>query len=266
MVRSAAAQPSIRRPVPATAVGCCPRTGQAPGRPPGRSSGGLGTVRNRPADRSASCPPARLVRTGAAGTGQPRPAALLRRSGAGTVTGAARPPLARRPPSRSDGRRGRSGAAGRGRRRVRPARRRVRPGMSLPGRPGPWLPVSRCGSRSPRLVSSRHSSGERRPVALEILGLDGLSESVYRALLADPDADLAALAGRLGTDEPAVRKALRRLVELSLVRERRGRARLRPGQPGRRAGRDAVAGAGRAVPAGAGAAAGQGRAGPAGPR
>ena len=35
-------------------------------------------------------------------------------------------------------------------------------------------------------------------MALEILGLDGLSESVYRAMLANPDADLTELAGKLG--------------------------------------------------------------------
>ena len=59
-------------------------------------------------------------------------------------------------------------------------------------------------------------------MALEILGLDGLSESVYRALLADPDADLSALAARLGVDIATVRAAIGRLVELSLVRERVG--------------------------------------------
>lgn len=59
-------------------------------------------------------------------------------------------------------------------------------------------------------------------MALEILGLDGLPESVYRALLADPDADLTALSHRLGVDERRTRAALGRLVELSLVRERSG--------------------------------------------
>jgi sugar-specific transcriptional regulator TrmB/DNA-binding CsgD family transcriptional regulator len=57
---------------------------------------------------------------------------------------------------------------------------------------------------------------------LEILGLDGLAESVYRALLADPDADLSAVASRLGVDEQQTRDALERLVGLSLVRERAG--------------------------------------------
>jgi predicted transcriptional regulator/DNA-binding CsgD family transcriptional regulator len=59
-------------------------------------------------------------------------------------------------------------------------------------------------------------------VALEILGLDGLSESVYRALLADPDADLVVLADRLSVDAADVRRALARLMELSLVRRRAG--------------------------------------------
>ncbi|CAA9290037.1 MAG: hypothetical protein AVDCRST_MAG41-4488 [uncultured Corynebacteriales bacterium] len=57
-------------------------------------------------------------------------------------------------------------------------------------------------------------------MTLEILGLDGLSESVYRAMLADPDADLDALAARLGVPGSEVREALRRLVDLSLVTER----------------------------------------------
>jgi sugar-specific transcriptional regulator TrmB/DNA-binding CsgD family transcriptional regulator len=55
---------------------------------------------------------------------------------------------------------------------------------------------------------------------LEILGLDGLSESVYRAMLANPDADLDALAETLGVSSAAVREALERLMELSLVTER----------------------------------------------
>lgn len=57
-------------------------------------------------------------------------------------------------------------------------------------------------------------------MALEILGLDGLSEAVYRAMLADPEADLDALAARLGVPLLEVRAALARLVELSLVTER----------------------------------------------
>ena len=59
-------------------------------------------------------------------------------------------------------------------------------------------------------------------MALEILGLDGLPEAVYRALLADPDADLSALARQLGVDEEQTHDALERLVGLSLVRERPG--------------------------------------------
>ena len=59
-------------------------------------------------------------------------------------------------------------------------------------------------------------------MALEILGLNGLPESVYRALLADPHADLTVLARKLGVPGAEVRAALRRLVELSLVRERSG--------------------------------------------
>ena len=57
-------------------------------------------------------------------------------------------------------------------------------------------------------------------MALEILGLDGLSESVYRAMLTNPDADLDALAVTLGVPSSEVREALERLVELSLVTER----------------------------------------------
>ena len=65
-----------------------------------------------------------------------------------------------------------------------------------------------------------YPSGERQSVALEILGLDGLSESVYRAMLVNPDADLDALAVSLGVPSAAVREALERLIELSLVIER----------------------------------------------
>ncbi len=57
-------------------------------------------------------------------------------------------------------------------------------------------------------------------MALEILGLDGLSESVYRAMLANPDADLDNLAEKLGVSRAEVNRALKRLVELSLVAER----------------------------------------------
>jgi sugar-specific transcriptional regulator TrmB/DNA-binding CsgD family transcriptional regulator len=57
-------------------------------------------------------------------------------------------------------------------------------------------------------------------VALEILGLDGLAESVYRAMLADSESDLDVLATRLGVPHSEVREALQRLVDLSLVTER----------------------------------------------
>lgn len=57
-------------------------------------------------------------------------------------------------------------------------------------------------------------------MALEILGLDGLSESVYRAMLANPDADLDELAGKLEASRADINQALKRLVELSLVAER----------------------------------------------
>ena len=67
---------------------------------------------------------------------------------------------------------------------------------------------------------SPYPSGERQSVALEILGLDGLSESVYRAMLANPDADLDELAGKLEASRADINQALKRLVELSLVAER----------------------------------------------
>ncbi len=68
-------------------------------------------------------------------------------------------------------------------------------------------------------------------MALEILGLDGLSESVYRALLADPDADLTALADRLGVPPADVGRAMSRLTELALVRRRPGGRVFVPGNP-----------------------------------
>jgi DNA-binding CsgD family transcriptional regulator/sugar-specific transcriptional regulator TrmB len=54
-------------------------------------------------------------------------------------------------------------------------------------------------------------------VALEILGLDGLSEAVYRAMLENPEADLDLLAQSLEVSGADVREALDRLVELNLV-------------------------------------------------
>jgi len=107
-----------------------------------------------------------------------------------------------------------AGAGGPGRRpepSTGPAGTRPGPAGRVPARPARSSRLPPAGHRcvvatpSPRLGSTRHPSGERQPVALEILGLDGLSESVYRALLADPDADLDALARRLGVDGPAVR-------------------------------------------------------------
>ncbi|MGW2088306.1 helix-turn-helix domain-containing protein [Streptomyces sp. NPDC001880] len=53
---------------------------------------------------------------------------------------------------------------------------------------------------------------------LEVLGLDETCESVYRAVLAYPQADLAELCERLGLSEPGLRQALDRLSELALVR------------------------------------------------
>lgn len=54
-------------------------------------------------------------------------------------------------------------------------------------------------------------------MTLEILGLDGLSEAVYRAMLENPDADLDVLAVALGVPGAEVRAALDRLVDLNLV-------------------------------------------------
>ena len=54
-------------------------------------------------------------------------------------------------------------------------------------------------------------------MALEILGLDGLSEAVYRAMLSNPDADLDALADSLQVPSAEVHQSLDRLVELTLV-------------------------------------------------
>ncbi|MEV4559185.1 LuxR C-terminal-related transcriptional regulator [Kitasatospora sp. NPDC049285] len=52
---------------------------------------------------------------------------------------------------------------------------------------------------------------------LDILGLDAESEAVYRAMLADPEAGVAALAAQLGVTEERVRAGLDRLSELALV-------------------------------------------------
>ncbi|MFJ9344356.1 LuxR C-terminal-related transcriptional regulator [Streptomyces sp. NPDC101733] len=63
---------------------------------------------------------------------------------------------------------------------------------------------------------------------LTTLGLDAASESVYRAMLADPTGGVAELVARTGQSEHAVRDALDLLSELALVRpsaEREGRLR-----------------------------------------
>ena len=52
---------------------------------------------------------------------------------------------------------------------------------------------------------------------LETLGLDSLSEQVYRSMLSHRDEGVAELAARLGTDEAEIRKALDSLSALSLV-------------------------------------------------
>lgn len=60
---------------------------------------------------------------------------------------------------------------------------------------------------------------------LGALGLDAVSESVYRAMLTHPQDDAAALRDRLGLSEAQVRASLDRLSELALVRvscERKG--------------------------------------------
>ncbi|MDH2389207.1 helix-turn-helix transcriptional regulator [Streptomyces sp. HNM0663] len=52
---------------------------------------------------------------------------------------------------------------------------------------------------------------------LELLGLDAFTEAVYRAMLARPRDDAAALARHLGASEESVRGAWDRLAELSLI-------------------------------------------------
>ncbi|MDH6116769.1 DNA-binding CsgD family transcriptional regulator/sugar-specific transcriptional regulator TrmB [Kitasatospora sp. GAS204A] len=63
---------------------------------------------------------------------------------------------------------------------------------------------------------------------LASLGLDVASEAVYRAMLAHPQDDVAALVQRLGVSEDSVRQALDTLSELALLRpshERQGELR-----------------------------------------
>ncbi|MEU3031258.1 helix-turn-helix transcriptional regulator [Streptomyces incarnatus] len=52
---------------------------------------------------------------------------------------------------------------------------------------------------------------------LDILGLDGLTEEIYRVMLAHPDKGVEGLAELVDTTETQVRRALARLSELSLV-------------------------------------------------
>ncbi|KDN84440.1 helix-turn-helix domain-containing protein [Kitasatospora cheerisanensis] len=52
---------------------------------------------------------------------------------------------------------------------------------------------------------------------LDVLGLDAEAESIYRRMLADPQAGVAALARALGLSEDRVRTGLDRLSELALI-------------------------------------------------
>ncbi|MGW6565220.1 LuxR C-terminal-related transcriptional regulator [Streptomyces sp. NPDC054975] len=56
------------------------------------------------------------------------------------------------------------------------------------------------------------------PTRLGLVGLDGVTEAVYRAKLAHPQDGIAELASRLDMDEQEVRGALVRLSEMALVR------------------------------------------------
>ncbi len=53
---------------------------------------------------------------------------------------------------------------------------------------------------------------------LESLGLDALSERLYREMLAHPGEGVAELANRLGTTEPEIQRTLDRLSALTLIR------------------------------------------------
>ncbi|TDP90020.1 LuxR C-terminal-related transcriptional regulator [Labedaea rhizosphaerae] len=55
-------------------------------------------------------------------------------------------------------------------------------------------------------------------MSLRDIGFDDLEERVYRALLADPERDLSALAAVVGTGADQVRTALKGLVELEVAR------------------------------------------------
>ncbi|MET8629491.1 hypothetical protein ABZW30_38125, partial [Kitasatospora sp. NPDC004669] len=53
---------------------------------------------------------------------------------------------------------------------------------------------------------------------LTALGLDSVSEAVYRAMLAHPQEGVSALGERLDLPDPQVRQALDTLSELALLR------------------------------------------------
>lgn len=54
-----------------------------------------------------------------------------------------------------------------------------------------------------------------------MLGLDGASEAVYRAMLSDPEGSVQDLCEQLGVPESTVRDALDRLADLRLLRASR---------------------------------------------
>lgn len=56
---------------------------------------------------------------------------------------------------------------------------------------------------------------------LDMLGLDGASEAVYRAMLSDPEGSVQDLCEQLGVSESTVRDALDRLADLRLLRASR---------------------------------------------
>ncbi|UUU37677.1 helix-turn-helix transcriptional regulator [Streptomyces sp. NBC_00162] len=56
---------------------------------------------------------------------------------------------------------------------------------------------------------------------LDMLGLDGVSEAVYRAMLSDPEGSVQDLCEQLGVSESTVRDALDRLADLRLLRASR---------------------------------------------
>ncbi|WP_395298695.1 LuxR C-terminal-related transcriptional regulator [Kitasatospora hibisci] len=69
---------------------------------------------------------------------------------------------------------------------------------------------------------------------LELLGLDSVAEAVYRGMLTDPEGGVPELCARLRLPEFAVREALDRLADLTLLRASRARpGALRPVSPER---------------------------------